>query len=293
MPEIIRTYREQAPESRFIGIRYGEADRVEGSFANCWEDWFANGRFEPLSALTTQAWRDAFPEADSYVGLMRMSEKEDFQYWIGLFLPPGTEAPAGYAQLDLPAADLGVCLVSGKEPEIFWQCGACLEKLEEEGITLQNDAQGAWWSMERYQCPRFTEPDGEGNKILDLVFFIEPQEDQALPLEGISHCGDCYSAYSGDTCPECGKKGNAIRTDDPILIGELPGPLRNALQIAFQATEIPFTAMPTKGKGFTMSAGDILETYMVYVPYERSREALEAFRAVLDEWRKEGGEEQP
>ncbi len=291
MPDIIRTYREQAPESRFIGICYGDQDRVEGGFARCWEDWLTNGCFEPLSALTTQAWRDAFPEADSYVGLMRMSDKEPFQYWIGLFLPPGTEVPEGYAHADFTAADLGVCLIRGKEPEIFWQCEASLQRMEEEGLTLKKDTQGTWWSMERYQCPRFTEPDGEGNKILDLVFFIEPLEEKPLPSEGIGYCAGCFAAFAGEACPECGKKGAAIQTDDPILIGELPGPLRNALQIAFQATEIPFTALPTKGLGFTMSAGDILETYMVYVPYERSGEALEAFRAVLNQWRKEGADE--
>lgn len=297
MPEIIRTYREQAPESRFIGICYSDGDRADGGFASCWEDWFTKGRFEQLSPLVTQAWRAAFPEADSYIGLMRMSEKEPFQYWIGLFLPPYTQVPEGFEHVDLPAADLGVCLIKGKEPEIFWQCEASLERLKAEGFALKKDAQGTWWSMERYQCPRFTEPDGEGNKILDLVFFVEPGEEKPLPLEGISYCAGCFAAFSGEACPECGKKGATIQADDPILIGELPGPLRNALQIAFQATEIPFTAMPTKGLGFTMSAGDILETYMVYVPYERSREALEAFRAVLNEWRKEGadvvGEEQP
>ena len=98
------------------------------------------------------------------------------------------------------------------------------------------------------------------------------------------YCAHCYSTSNQPVCPECKKAVTPAQEDDPILIGELPHALRNAFQIAFQAREIPFTAMPTLGSGFTLSAGDIFETYRVYVPLSRSEEAQEVLNGLLDEW---------
>ena len=291
MPEILSTSREHAPMSRFVGVKYGESDREGGGFAAKWAEWFRGDRFKALEGLVTDAWKTRFPEAGSYIGLMRMGGEGDFEYWIGLFLPPGTPAPAGYESLDFAAQDLGVCFVQGKEPDIYMQEEACLARLKTEGFVPYVDEAGAMWVMERYQCPRFTEPGADGTRVLDLVFLVQAEAGEVPETEGKRYCGACYAAFAGDTCPECGSSGTILQADDPIFIGELPGPLRNTLQITFQATEIPFTALPTKGLGFTMSAGDILETYMVYVPFERAGEAAEAFRAVLSDWRDEGADE--
>jgi hypothetical protein len=287
MPEILSTRRESAPESRFIGIKYGEGDREGGGFAAKWSEWFQKDRFNILEGLADTSWQAQFPEAESRIGLMRLGE-ECFEYWIGLFLPPLTPVPQGYESMDFEAQDLGVCFVKGKEPDIFMQEEACQKRLKSEGFVPYEDESGAMWVMERYQSPRFTDPDGEGQRILDLVFPVLPDAEDALEMEGKRYCGSCYAAFAGEKCPECGNSGTALQADDPILIGELPGPLRNAMQITFQATEIPFTALPTKGLGFTMSAGDILETYMVYVPFERSEEAREALLSVLSDWRDDG-----
>ncbi len=48
MPEIVNTYREQAPASRFIGIKYDESNRVDGSFAHLWTSWFKHAASTPL-----------------------------------------------------------------------------------------------------------------------------------------------------------------------------------------------------------------------------------------------------
>lgn len=287
MPEIVRVYREQAPESRFIGLRYQDADRVDGAFAAHWEEWFGKGRFDALSSLVDGSWRAVFPEADSYIGLMKMRGNGLLEYWIGMFLPPGTAVPEGFRSLDFPPMDLGVCLVRGREPEIFRQCDACLIRLDGERLALQKDSGGVWQFMERYQCPRFTQPDSEGQKILDMVFLVEAPDEQPLRLEGMGYCAGCFMAFEGEKCPGCGKKGAALQPDDPIFLGEVPSALRNALQIAFSATEIPFTAMPTLGSGFTLAAGDIFETYKLYVPYERSAEAQEKLESLFTQYRAE------
>ena len=44
----------------------------------------------------------------------------------------------------------------------------CLEALKEQGFTRREDS----WCFERYQCPRFTTPDEQGNVILDYGISI-------------------------------------------------------------------------------------------------------------------------
>lgn len=104
-------------------------------------------------------------------------------------------------------------------------------------------------------------------------------------MDKLKHCARDFLAFVEEQCPTCGAAGLPLQEDDPIYVGELPGPLRNAMQIAFSASEIPFTALPNQGVGFTMSAGDIFESYRIYVPYERSQEALEALNTVLENYR--------
>lgn len=289
MATIIKTYTESAPACRFIGLRYGEAQRVDGSFAHLWNSWFAHQRFDALYALLPEGW--GCPEAGSPLGLMRHQEGQPFEYWIGLCLPPDSSVPAGYDSLDLPAMPLGVCWVQGQEPAIYHQDEQALAMLGQMGLQPGLDPAGFFLVMERYQSPRFSKPDEEGQRILDLVFLLEgevedPASDQAdIPLQdpaGLFYCPACRKAYAGEACPECHKKGSPLDAQDPIFIGELPGRLRNALQIAFGATQIPFNALSSLGSGFTLSAGEIFESYRIYVPFERSDEAKAAFRRVFE-----------
>ena len=163
MAEIIRAYREQMPAFRFISKRYGEEDRVNGSFAAKWGEWFSKGWFGELEKLS----QGPAGDWDAYIGLCHMKEDGAFEYWIGMFLPPQTQVPEGYASQDFPAAELGVCWVQGTEGEIYQREAECIKRLEAEGISV-----GERWSMERYQCPRYTTPDEAGRVILDYCFFV-------------------------------------------------------------------------------------------------------------------------
>ena len=64
MAKIIKTYREELPQVRFIGKRYGNEDRNEmGSFSSQWEEWFREGWFSLLENANP-------PIEDAYLGLM-------------------------------------------------------------------------------------------------------------------------------------------------------------------------------------------------------------------------------
>lgn len=173
MWEITKTYAESVPAMRFIGICYSDADRVNGGFGVKWGEWFQNNRFEPLLKLTTEAFKESYPDADDSIGFMRWKEGEPFQYWIGMFVSAGTPVPEGYDYVDLPAARLGVCWLHGPELELFANEPKCAEKLASEGYEVIQDTSGAWVFFERYGCPRFTTPDADGNVILDICHYIK------------------------------------------------------------------------------------------------------------------------
>lgn len=48
--EIIKSYVQQVPATRFIGKKYGDADRVGGGFGKQWDEWNGNGLFAPIDS---------------------------------------------------------------------------------------------------------------------------------------------------------------------------------------------------------------------------------------------------
>lgn len=173
MHEIVKTYKQAIPAMTFIGIKYGDADRVHGSFTAKWEEWFQADRFNQLESLITDVFSNAYEDFNTNMGLMRCKEGEAFEYWIGMFLPKGTVTPKGFESVDFPASQLGVCWIKGVIPEIFGNEEECANKLSEEGFEIARDGVGAWWFFERYGCPRFTNPDEFGNVILDICHFVK------------------------------------------------------------------------------------------------------------------------
>ena len=159
---IKNVYRESFPAVRLIGRRYSG----EENFKKLWEKSFREGLFGPLEALPQLEGHDG-----GYIGAMRIADGM-LEYWIGLFLPAGTAVPEGYDFADIDAMDFAV----------FWRYGSdqtgelygleahneCLAQFPEHGFLRREDD----WCFERYNCPRFTEPDAEGKVILDYGISI-------------------------------------------------------------------------------------------------------------------------
>ena len=173
MCQIINVYDQQIPAVRFIGVKFGDGDRKDGSFAHIWEEWLASDRFSPLVDLVTEEFCQGYEEAWAYLGFMRMKEGEPFEYWLGMFLPEGAAVPEGFEFFDVPAAKLGVCWVKGPDREVYFKEDKCVEVLDQNGFEVVEDASGVWCFFERYVCPRFTTPDDEGNVVLDLCHYIK------------------------------------------------------------------------------------------------------------------------
>ena len=98
---------------------------------------------------------------------------DGFEYWIGMLIAPQAEIPEGFEAVEIPAGELGVCYVYGKDEtgELFGMDvhQACVRSWEEKGWKVSADG----WYLERYNCPRYTTPDEKGNVILDYCAYMQ------------------------------------------------------------------------------------------------------------------------
>ena len=169
--EIIKVYEERLPSLRFIGKFYTNVDRI-GGFGHKWGEWFGNGVFAELEALG-----ELTDIENGYLGLMRCDGSDfenTFEYWIGMFLPVNTPVPEGFDFIDFGASHVAVCWIKGKENDgLYSMHDACIAKIQENGLNnLMNDDQNRAYFFERYNCPRFTEQDDDGNVILDYGIYL-------------------------------------------------------------------------------------------------------------------------
>lgn len=168
MITILKTQREVLPAAKLIGKRYTDADRDDsGGFGVQWGQWFANHWFEPLLGA------DLAGNCSDPVGAMRCTAA-GFEYWIGVLAAPEHPVPEGYEAVRIPEGDLGVCFLYGKEnsADLFGMeaHNACVQAWADLGWHPQPDV----WYLERYNCPRYTVPDENGNVILDYCTCLPP-----------------------------------------------------------------------------------------------------------------------
>ncbi len=176
--QVTKIYKERFPALRFIGKRYTNDDREDGGFGAQWNEWWNTDIFTKL-----QNGASAKPYDDSTIGLMTMrGDMTGFTYWIGMFYPAETGAPEGFDYLDLPESDIGVGWVCGNEEsgEIYGgpPHEAVCKGLNDEKIgDFRNDIAGegsdTYCFFERYNCPRFTQKDADGNVTLDYGNYIK------------------------------------------------------------------------------------------------------------------------
>lgn len=167
MAEIIKVFKEEVPEMRFIGKKYQNYDG--------WGEWFANGWFDVIenSMGGTQKILEIWENGGAYVGLECRKNGEFQEYWIGMFTPEDTEVPQGFECIDFPKSSLGTCWIYGREEEVHGSVGNCWKALQNEGFEISTDENGVERSFENCLCPRFTTPDEKGNVILDYCYFIK------------------------------------------------------------------------------------------------------------------------
>ena len=151
--KLLEIKKESWPSARLIGKRYTGAPN--------WGEWWENDWFTVLEA------KQCLPNnGDAYIGAVHIVDGMP-ERWIGMFFPADTEVPEGFESVDIEALEYAVCYLCAKEGggDFFTMetHNMCLEALRAEGFTRKEDD----WCFERYNCPRYTTPDEEGNVILD------------------------------------------------------------------------------------------------------------------------------
>lgn len=170
MPAIIKKfYTERIPTAVLIGRRYTDDDRVNGSFGHKWGECFESGLFTILENMNVHSTAE---HGDAYLGAMRVVDGA-FEYWIGMSFPVGTPVPEGFGSVTMEALTYAVYWLYGKENsgDLFGMEAheLCLSDIKTRGLSRKEDD----WCIERYNCPRFTEADGDGNVILDYLISID------------------------------------------------------------------------------------------------------------------------
>lgn len=157
--KILEIKKENCPATRFIGKKYEKAPN--------WGEWWENDWFSTLES------QECLPiNGDAYVGAVHIVNDMP-EYWIGMFFSIDASVPKGFEYVDIEPLEYAVCYLYGKENSSdFYTLEAhnmCLEALKTLGLKRKEDA----WCFERYNCPRFTVPDENGNVILDYGIAIE------------------------------------------------------------------------------------------------------------------------
>lgn len=167
MTQIVKVFLEEVPAMRFIGKRYCDYSG--------WGEWFANGWFDVVESSMggTGQILSLWENGGAYVGLERRRDGKLLECWIGMFAPENTEVPEGFQHIDFPKSSLGTCWIYGPEKEVHGAVCGCRNALQDAGIEISTDDEGAELSFENCLCPRFTTPDENGNIILDYCYFVK------------------------------------------------------------------------------------------------------------------------
>ena len=165
-----KVYKMSMPPVKLVGMRFTDSDRGEnGTFSQYWQQAFQDGWF----AILEQCERAPGVRGD-YIGAMRIigDGPDSFEYWIGMFLSPDAVVPETFDSVEIPAGEVGVCWLYGsdKNGELF--------SMEASDLSMAAIKDQGWefsekgWFFERYNNPRFTEPDAAGNVILDICAYL-------------------------------------------------------------------------------------------------------------------------
>lgn len=157
--KILEIKKECFPATRFIGKKYEHSPN--------WSEWWQNDWFSVLEKNEC-----ILQNGDAYIGAVHIVNGMP-EFWIGMFFPANTEVPSGFDYVDIEELEYAICYLYDKEGSSDFYTmethNRCLEELKKLGLKRKEDD----WCFERYNCPRFTTPDANGNVILDYGISVE------------------------------------------------------------------------------------------------------------------------
>lgn len=171
MGELIKFEVKKLPSLILVGkeLRYNMEAHMKGDnrIPAFWEKCFQEGIF---SLLEKQA---DFVYDNSYVGVMMDWDKGDgdFSYIIGMLMKDCASVPEGYVCRDIEETDVAIGWVKGENTaDVCMAAHPLTEKaIKENGYKCEQMK----WCMELYNCSRFSQPDENGNIVLDYYIPVD------------------------------------------------------------------------------------------------------------------------
>ena len=172
MPKLIKFEIKRLPKLCVVGkqLRYSwEAlESGDNRRPGFWDKCYEENIFASLEAQIEYI----FDSSHVGVYLDWHLDDKDFTYIVGMLMKPGVTIPEGYVAREIAEVDVAVGWIKGK----FASRGVDRDGPDSEnGYDLmvksikENDRDNSnmKWCMEPYNCPRFTEPDENGDTIVD------------------------------------------------------------------------------------------------------------------------------
>jgi predicted transcriptional regulator YdeE len=171
MGELIKFEVKKLPNLKLVGkeLRYNMEAHMKGDnrIPAFWDKCFEDGIF---SLLEKQA---DFVYDNSYVGVMLDWDKGDgdFSYIVGMLMKDGASVTEGYVCRDIEETDVAIGWIKGKNTaDVCSAAHPLTEKaIKENGYKCEQMK----WCMELYNCPRFSQPDENGDIVLDYYIPVE------------------------------------------------------------------------------------------------------------------------
>lgn len=171
MGELIKFNLKKLPSLKLVGkeLRYNMEAHMKGDnrIPTFWEKCFADGIFSLLEKQVDLVYDN------SYVGVMLDWDKGDgdFSYIVGMLMKDDAFVPEGYVCRDIEETDVAIGWIKGKNTaDVCSAAHPLTEKaIKENGYKCDQMK----WCMELYNCPRFSQPDENGDIILDYYIPVD------------------------------------------------------------------------------------------------------------------------
>ncbi|MFY9166475.1 MAG: GyrI-like domain-containing protein [Limnochordia bacterium] len=166
MPRLVHFEVKDLPQLCVVGKAIQVPKEMESNpIPALWHQCFDDGTFATLETLRE------YHVAEDYVGWIGDWGEESFTYICGMLMKPEVPVPEGFEGRILPAGRAAVAWIKGQEAEVLFAAHTVtMEALLGKGYEYD---QAAGWSMELYNCPRYTEPDAKGELILDYYIPVK------------------------------------------------------------------------------------------------------------------------
>jgi predicted transcriptional regulator YdeE len=148
-----------------IRVKMSEVMGPNNPLPAFWEKCMSENVFETLEKTLNENIYD-----HAYVGFMTMLNEDEFMYVCGMLMKPDTKTPEGFVKYDIDSFTAGIGWIQGKEPDIYKAEHTLVEEAVKTAGYKYDAPKG--WAMELYNCPRYTNPDENGDKILDYYMPI-------------------------------------------------------------------------------------------------------------------------